>query len=157
MLMIDPLHEDLLYRVARPARGFSLWLRGVLSPLGLDRVPGAMFRGRSAADRIWGRAARQKGKTVFALLQENLVANSLTRRDVLGSRAIQRPETAVTVISSGEQMQTDSQWEAMQRNLTRVTANLKNWDVVHGAPHQVWKTLEGREMIERRLKKLVNL
>ncbi len=28
LLLIDPLHEDLLYRVGSPGRGFMLWLRG---------------------------------------------------------------------------------------------------------------------------------
>ena len=72
MLLIDPLHEDLLSRVASPGRGFMLWLRGVLSPLGLVRLPGALFRGRNSADRIWGRSAGSGGKALFAKLQESL-------------------------------------------------------------------------------------
>ena len=44
-----------------------------------------------------------------------------------------------------------------QRDLTHLTRNLEDWDIVEKAPHQVWRTLEGRQLIERRLKKLVKL
>ena len=157
MLLIDPLHEDLLSRVASPGRGFMLWLQGVLSPLGLVRLPGALFRGRNSADRVWGRSSGSGGKALFAKLQESLVADSLTKREVESSRAIQRAETAVAVISSGEQIRRDSEWEGKQRDLTHLTQNLVNWDVVDDAPHQIWSTWEGREMIERRLRNLVRL
>ncbi|KAK1781126.1 hypothetical protein QBC45DRAFT_390905 [Copromyces sp. CBS 386.78] len=157
LLMIDPLHEDLLYRVGGPGRGFRLWLQGVLSPCGLDRIPAAILRGRSARDRIYGGSAYQSGGVIFAKLQESLVANSLTRRDVVSSRTIQYKTTPVVVVTSGVQMRKDSEWESKQRDLTQLTSNLEDWDIVDQAPHQVWRTLEGREMIEKRLKKLARL
>lgn len=33
--------------------------------------------------------------------------------------------------------------------------NLEDWDIVADAPHRVWDTLEGRDMMEKRLRKLV--
>lgn len=33
--------------------------------------------------------------------------------------------------------------------------NLEDWDIVDDAPHRVWDTPSGREMMERRLQKLV--
>ncbi|KAK7951845.1 uncharacterized protein PG986_007573 [Apiospora aurea] len=155
LLMIDPLHEDLLYRVGAPGRGFFLWLRGILSPLGLDRIPGALFKGRNKEDRVWGQSAYQTGKFVFAKLQENLVADTLTKRDVSSSGAIQYKDTPLTVISSGEEMRRDDAWEDAQRDLTGLTHNLKHWDIVKEAPHEVWTTLEGRDTIEKRLKQMV--
>ncbi|KAK0733886.1 hypothetical protein B0T26DRAFT_635107 [Lasiosphaeria miniovina] len=155
ILMIDPLHEDLLGRVGAPGRGFLLWLRGVISPVGLDRLTGAVFRGRSAADRTWGRAAYQSGSSIFAKLQESLVADSFTKRDVTASRTIQNQKTPVVVISSGQQIRRDSEWEAKQRDLTHLTSNLEDWDIVDEAPHEAWQTFKGRELIEKRLKKLV--
>lgn len=112
ILMIDPLHEDLLSRVGYPGRGFNIWLQGAISPLGLDRLFGALFRGRNSQDRVWGRAAFQSGGWIFAKLQESLVAASLTKRDVVASRAIQSKGTPVVLISSGVQMTRDSEWEA---------------------------------------------
>lgn len=154
--MIDPLHEDLLDRVGKPSRGFMLWLRGIISPLGFDRLPGAIFRGRNSHDRVWGIASYQSGKQIFAKLQESLVADSLTRRDVASSRAIQNRDVPVVVISSGLKMKSDSEWESKQRDLTQLTDDLHDWDVVKKAPHQVWKTLDGRETIEKRIKQLVH-
>ncbi|KAH6626045.1 hypothetical protein B0J18DRAFT_476690 [Chaetomium sp. MPI-SDFR-AT-0129] len=154
LLMIDPLHEDLLPRIGSPGRGFFLWLRGVISPCGFDRIPGAILRGRRAVDRVWGGSSYQSGDTIFAKLQESLVAKSLTRRDVVSSRAIQNRDTPVVVISSGQKIRKDSDWEDKQRDLSNLTGNTKHWDIVD-APHRVWDELSGREIIEKRLKKLV--
>lgn len=109
--MIDPLHEDLLSRVGNPGRGFLLWIRGVVSPCGLDRILGAVVRGRRSADRIWGRSSYQSGTTIFAKLQESLVADSLTKRDVVSSRAIQDKSTPLVVVSSGKQLRRDKEWD----------------------------------------------
>lgn len=156
LVLIDALHEDLLERVGRPSRGFMLWLRGIISPLGFDRLPAALFKGRDSADRIWGSVAYQSGRNIFAKLQESLVADSLTRRDVTSSRAIQNRDVPVVVISSGVQMKGDREWKDKQRDLTHLTDNLYDWDVVSKAPHQIWRTLDGREIIERRIKQLVH-
>ncbi|KIL88520.1 hypothetical protein FAVG1_08602 [Fusarium avenaceum] len=156
LLLIDPLHEDLLDQVGAPGRGLLLWLHGVISPLGLDRLPGAIFLGRTSRDRVYGRSAQQEGKFIFAKLQENLVARSLTRRDVKNSRQVQDKETPLVVISSGLRVKQSSAWEKKQRDLTKLTDKLNSWDIVDEAPHEVWKTFEGREMIEKRLKELVH-
>lgn len=112
ILMVDPLHEDLLPRVGAPGRGFKLWLQGAISPIGIGRLLGSLLRGRNSADRVWGRTAYQSGKWIFAKFQESLVAASLTKRDVVSSRAIQYKDTPLVLISSGEQMRRDSEWEA---------------------------------------------
>ncbi|KAH7133582.1 hypothetical protein EDB81DRAFT_658766 [Dactylonectria macrodidyma] len=156
ILLVDPLHEDFLGDVGSPGRGFMLWLRGIISPLGLDRIPGAVFRGRTSRDRVYGRAAWQGGKYILAQLQENLVARSFTRRDVDGSRGIQDKDTPLVVISSGKHNKASGLWERKQRDLTKLTKNLKHWDIVDGAPHEVWSTFEGREKMEQRLKQLVH-
>lgn len=155
LLLIDPLHEDLLYRLASPHRGFLLWLRGILSPLGLDRLSGAIFRGRSREDRVYGWSAYQGGKFIKAKLQESLVADSLTKNEVTSARAIQKDDTPVAIVSSGIELKRDSVWEEKQRDLTHLTRKLVGWDIVNKAPHEVWDTLEGREKIEKRLGELV--
>lgn len=156
IVLIDPLHEDLLDEVASSGRGFLLWLRGVISPLGLDRLSGAIFRGRTSRDRIYGRSSSQGSKLIFTRLQENLVANSFTRRDVQGSRRIQHKKTALVVISSGIEMKRSEDWAQKQRDLTKLTDNLKHWDVVDDAPHEVWESSEGSERIEERLRQMVH-
>ena len=155
IFLIDTLHEDLLYRISSSSRGFVLWARGIISPLGYDRLIGAIFRHRTREDRVYGRSAYQSGKYIKAKLQENLVAGSLTKNEILQARNIQSQKTPLVVVSSGIEVRRDHEWERKQEDLTRVTDNLKAWDVVNGAPHQVWKTQHGREVLERRLGELV--
>ncbi|KAK4192702.1 hypothetical protein QBC35DRAFT_199937 [Podospora australis] len=155
ILMIDPLHEDFLGRIGTAGRGFVLWMRGVISPCGIDRILGAILRGRGSADRVWGRASYQSGQTIFAKLQESMVATSLTKRDVAASRAIQNRDTPLVIISSGVQIRKDREWESKQRDLSHLTKQLRSWDIVDQAPHRVWDTLEGRQLIEEKLARLV--
>lgn len=155
ILLIDALHEDLLSRVGAPGRGFMLWVRGVLSPLGLDRLFGAIFRGRSRADRVYGQSANQSDRVIKAKLQENLAATGLTRNEINSARTIQSKDTQLVVVSSGVEIRRDSVWQEKQRDLTYLTDQLVSWDIVN-APHEVWKTYEGRQLLEKRLGQLVN-
>lgn len=155
ILLIDPLHEDLLNRLSTPGRGFVLWGYGIISPLGFQRIFGALFKGRTREDRVYGKSAYQGGKFIKAQLQENLIADSLTKNELVAARTIQRSEVALSLISSGISNARDSEWERKQRDLTKLTENLVSWDVVKKAPHQVWKTFHGREVIEKRLGQLV--
>lgn len=155
IMLIDPLHEDLLHRIGRPGRGFLLWAWGIISPLGTVRLAGALFKGRTREDRIYGRNAYQSGKQIKAQLQENLVADSLTKNEVVSSRNIQSPDTPLAIISSGHSCAKDREWERKQEDLTALTDNLVAWDIVKQAPHQIWHTLEGRSVMEKRLKALV--
>jgi pimeloyl-ACP methyl ester carboxylesterase len=155
IMLIDALQEDLLYQVGRPGRGFMLWARGIISPLGLDRLVGALFKGRGREDRVYGPSAYQGGKFIKAKLQENLVADSLTKSEVAQSRNIQSLKTPLVVVSSGIHVRRDKEWERKQEDLTKVTDNLIAWDVVGGAPpEEVWRTYEGRRVLEKRLGQL---
>jgi hypothetical protein len=155
IMMIDPLHEDLLHRIGSPGRGFLLWAWGIISPLGTVRLAGALFKGRTREDRVYGRNAYQSGKQIKAQLQENLVADSLTKNEVSASRNIQSSNTPLVVVSSGIEVKKNTEWERKQKDLTTLTDNLVGWDIVNKAPHQVWDTLEGRTVMEKRLKQLV--
>ena len=52
-------------------------------------------------------------------------------------------------------MKKSDSWANQQEDLTNVTDNLLAWDVVSGAPHEVWKTADGRRVLEKRLRQLV--
>ena len=155
LLLIEPLHEDLLYRIGSADKSFFLWLQGILSPLGIESVPAAIFRGRTRQDRVFGRAAAEDGRFIKAKLQESLVANSLTKDEVIAARNIQNKNTPLVLISSGKNIEEDREWEKKQKDLTDLTSKLVSWDIVEKAPSEVWKTMEGREIIEKRLKELV--
>jgi hypothetical protein len=153
--MIDPLHEDLLHRLSSPSRGFLLWAWGIISPLGTVRLAGAIFKGRTSADRVYGRNAYQGGKFIKAQLQENLVADSLSKNEVVSARNIQSVDTPLAIVSSGIECRRDSEWERKQKDLTTITDNLVSWEIVKKTPHEVWRTLEGREQMEKSLARLV--
>jgi pimeloyl-ACP methyl ester carboxylesterase len=155
LLLVDPLHEDLLHRLSNPSRGFLLWAWGIISPLGTVRLAGALFKGRTRQDRVYGRNAYQGGKFIKAQLQENLVADSLTKSEVSSARNIQTADTPLAVVSSGIECRRDAEWERKQKDLTHLTDNLVAWDVVNKAPHKVWSTLKGREVMEENLRALV--
>jgi pimeloyl-ACP methyl ester carboxylesterase len=155
MMLVDPLHEDLLHRIGSPGRGFVLWGYGIISPLGIERIGGALFKGRTREDRVYGRNAYQGGKFIKAQLQENLVADSLTKNDVVSARTIQTTDTPLVVVSSGIRVKSDREWESKQEDLTKLTKNLLEWIIVKKAPHQVWQSYEGRQAMEKGLAKLV--
>ncbi|KAI4160647.1 MAG: hypothetical protein LQ342_005580 [Letrouitia transgressa] len=157
LLLIDPLHEDLLDRVGNPGRGFVLWARGIISPLGYERLPAAIFMGRTREDRVYGRSAYQAGKFIKAKLQENLVASSLTKNEVTQARVIQQSNVPLVVVSSDAEIRKDSEWQRKQEDLTTITDKLLAWDIVKKAPHEVWRTQEGREVLEKRLGRLVQV
>lgn len=155
LMLIETLHEDLLPRLARPGRGFLLWIRGILSPLGLDRLAGAIFKGRTREDRVYGKRAYQGGKYIKAQLQESLVADSMTRSEISSARNIQDSSTPLVVVSSGLEVRRDKEWAEKQEALTKVTKNLVAWEVVRGVPHELWTTIDGKKALEKRLEELV--
>ncbi|EZF34082.1 hypothetical protein TMEN_9801 [Trichophyton mentagrophytes] len=155
IMLIDTLHEDLLHNLGKPGRGLMLWVWGILSPLGIDRLAGAIFKGRTRVDRVCGMRAYQGGKFIKAELQESLVADSITRSEISSARHIQSPSTPLVVVSSGKEVRRSQTWADKQEDLTKITKNLVAWDVVKGAPHQVWDTLDGRRTLEKRLGELV--
>lgn len=155
ILLIDGLHEGFLGKLGNPTRGFLIWLRGIISPLGIDRLAGALFKGRSREDRVFGRSAYQTGSFIRAKLQENLVAESITSSEIGTARHVQMPNTALMVVSSGDKTDKDDKWKERQEDLTKITKNLKEWDVVKGAPHEVWRSPEGRYVLEKDRKSVV--
>ena len=155
IMLIDGMHEDLLYKVSNPGRGFILWGRGIISPLGLDRLAGALFKGRTNEDRVFGKVSYQGGKFIKNKLQENLVADTLTKNEVITARNIQMPKVPLVVVTSGVHVKKDKDWERKQEDLTKITDNLLAWDIVKGAPpEEVWQSAEGRKILEKRLGQL---
>lgn len=58
------------------------------SCLGIERLGGALFRGRTREDRVYGRNAYQSGNFIREQLQENLVVDSLCKNEVVSARPI---------------------------------------------------------------------
>ncbi|EDN08237.1 predicted protein [Histoplasma mississippiense (nom. inval.)] len=143
------------WQLGKPGRGFKLWLRGIFSPLGLDSLAGAIFKGRTREDRVYGKVAYQNGKFIKAKLQENLVADSTTKSEISSAKNIQSPSMQLVVVSSGIEVRSNQKWADKQKELTNITDNLVAWDIVKNAPHEVWRTDNGKALLGDRLKKLV--
>lgn len=155
IMLIDTVSEDLLSKVAGSGRGFKIWLRGIFSPLGIDRLSGAIFKGRTRKDRVCGRCSYQSDKFLKAALQENLVANSMTRSDLDRADEAQDLSTPLVVIASGIETGRNKKWAKSQEDLKRVTHNLVSWKSVKGAPHEVWEHPDGMRVLDDELTKLL--
>jgi pimeloyl-ACP methyl ester carboxylesterase len=155
LLLIDNVHERDLEKIASPTRGFRLWLRGVISPIGPDRLWGWMFKGHSREDRIYGKAAYQNGKVIKAKLQENLVATTYTRNEINTAKVLLPKDVPLVVVSSGKMIKHDSHWYDAQSDLSNLTDKLVGWDIVDNAPHEVWAKLDGKKVLTDRLHQLV--
>ena len=155
LMLVDALHESLLYRIGGAKRGFLLWVRGVLYPLGLDRIWATWFLGRGREERVYGRNAYMQGGEIKAKLQESLVATSFTKNEIIAAAAILPRDIPLVVVSSGRKVRHDRMWSDGQRHLTRVTDELVSWDVVEGAGHEVWRDNEGRVLLQKRLVELL--
>jgi len=157
LMFIDPLHEDYLPEIGSPRRGFFLWIRGVVSPLGLEVLFNAIFKGRSRQDRIYGGSSYLNPRLIKAKLQESLAAKSFTKTEIATSRAILSRDIPLIVVSSGENVKRSMDWDHKQKELTKVTDNLLYWDIVNKAPHKVWETVNGWEILSKRIGKLVDV
>ncbi|ODQ55472.1 mitochondrial integral membrane protein [Saitoella complicata NRRL Y-17804] len=155
LLLIDTLHEDLLGRIASSRHGFMAFLRGLWSPLSIDRLFGWIFRGRSREDRIYGRSAWRDGKVQKALLQENLAAKTLTHNEIIAARAILPANVPISVVTSGRHIKRDKAWESKQRDLAGLSEQ-GTWDIANTAGHIVWRDDEGRDIVKKRLAALVS-
>ncbi|KAK6357251.1 hypothetical protein TWF718_001572 [Orbilia javanica] len=157
LMLIDPLHESYLPDIGSSGRGFFMWIRGVISPLGLEILFNAIFKGRSREDRIFGRSSYLNAKTIKAKLQESLAANTFTKPEILTSKVILSKKIPLVVVSSGEGVKRNNRWDEAQRDSTTVTDNLLHWDVVDKAGHKVWERAEGWDVMSKRIKRLVDV
>ncbi|KAE8131213.1 hypothetical protein BDV38DRAFT_290619 [Aspergillus pseudotamarii] len=154
MLLIDVVHEDFLSDLASPSRGILLWFRGMISPLGLETLASTIFHHSTREDRVFGKYAYVGGRYIKARLQENLVAKSMTYGEISSARNNLSSKISLAVVSSGVEARKNEEWSRKQEDLTEITETLVAWDTVKDAPHEVWRTLEGRQILEKRLGQL---
>lgn len=155
--MIDPLNEAYLPNLSASGRGFLLWARGVISPMGLQSLWGWIFKGRTREDRVWGRSSYTNGKLIKSKFQESLSANSFTKAEITTARAILPRNIPLVVVSSGRSVKRSQDWDEKQKDLTKITDDLISWDIVNKAFHNVWEDPEGYEVLSKRIKSLLKL
>lgn len=155
MLLIDTTPDSYLRHIGSPSRGFLLWIRGWIYPLGLDRFVSAILLQHNRADRVYGNDAWQNGGQIKAELQENLVATTFTANELTAANAIMPAKMRVVVVSSGKKVKRSKSWFDGQKDLGD-RGKLVAWDVVNGAGHEVWKEQAGKDVLKRRLLQLVH-
>ena len=153
LLLVDTIPETLIPKIFTPTRTFVLLLRGIIAPLGIDRLSGWIFKHRSREDRVWGVSSWRSDRVIRSQFQESLAAGTITRNEVIAAQAILPKSIPFAVVSSGEECK-DKDWEEGQRELAS-NSNKKIWDVVGKAPHDVWRSEEGKKVLKKRLAELV--
>jgi len=153
LLLVDTIPETLIPKIFTPTRTFVLLLRGIIAPLGIDRLSGWIFKHRSREERVWGISSWRSDRIIRSQFQESLAAGTITRNEVIAAQAILPKSIPFAVVSSGEECK-DKDWEAGQRELAS-NSNKKIWDVVGKAPHDVWRSEEGKKVLKKRLAELV--
>jgi pimeloyl-ACP methyl ester carboxylesterase len=153
LLLVDTVPESLIPKIFTPRRTFLLLLRGIISPLGMDRLAGWIFRRRSQQDRVWGVSSWRSDRVIKTRFQESLAARIITWNEVIAANAIIPKSIPVAVVSSGKECE-NKDWEKGQRQLSG-KGKKQIWDVVGKAGHDVWRNEEGKTVLKKRLAELV--
>lgn len=130
IMFVDALHEDLFYRRETAWYGFRTFLRGILSP-----ITGPLFGGYS-------------GRFFKAKLQEQLVARSMSKTEIISSNALLPAKLPTLVISSSKSIRKDAEWSDKQRQLTKLTDKNMAWEIIEG-PHRLWENARARDDLQR--------
>jgi pimeloyl-ACP methyl ester carboxylesterase len=153
MMFVDAVPESAIPKVFTPGRTFKLLLRGIIAPLGIDRLSAWIFKHRTREDRVWGVSSWRSDRVIRSQFQESLAAGAITRNEVIAAEATIPKSVPVVVISSGKSCK-DKDWEEGQRHLAD-KATKRIWDVVENADHDVWRNEDGKTIMKRRLSELV--
>jgi pimeloyl-ACP methyl ester carboxylesterase len=151
LLLVDTLHEDLLYEQSSAWSGFLYWLRGMISPLGIQKLVGWIFNHEGPKSRIFGDAQVYSGQWSKAKLQEQISARGLTKGDITASNALLPSKLPVAVASSAKSIRRNRRWSEKQRALTKLTSNNIEWRIIDG-PHELWRSPSGRAELKDLLK-----
>ncbi|GEQ66834.1 hypothetical protein JCM33374_g497 [Metschnikowia sp. JCM 33374] len=176
MLLVDSWHEDLLkhWPFSGPNKknekrktfrdildlmdswqGFKIWLRGVVSPLGLVKNIHWFFHPRSysSKSRIFGRDMVHSPKYLRARLQEQITASILSYNEVHTADVSNIP---LSVISSDYMIKKSLNWGKWQRELTKISAKSLEWVVAENSGHFIWDSPKGRDNLQQLLLRLVS-
>lgn len=176
ILLVDSWHEDLLkhfpfsgpnkknesrkvYRnvleLMDSWQGFKVWLRGVVSPLGITTNLHWFFHPRRflSRSRVYGTDMVHSSRYLRARLQEQTTASILSYNEVYSSDVGQIP---VLVILSDYMIKKSLNWGKWQRELTKLSGNSLEWVIAENAGHSIWKSPKGRDALQQLLLRLVS-
>lgn len=176
ILLVDSWHEDLLkhFPFSGPNKknekrsvfkndlelmdswqGFLLWLRGLLSPLGVAKSFHWFFHPRRylSKSRIFGSDMVHSPKYLRARLQEQITASVLSYNEV---RSADIRKIPLAVILSDSMIKQSLNWGKWQRELTKLSSNPLEWVVAENSGHRIWDSPKGRKELQQLLLRLVS-
>lgn len=134
--------------------GLKLWLKGMVSPLGLVQAFHWLFHPRrfSSKSRIFGSDMYWNSKYIRARLQEQLTSGILSYNEVKGADIHNLP---LAVISSDFMIKNSLNWGKWQRELTKLLTNCIEWVIAENSNHFIWELPKGRKQMQELLLQLV--
>lgn len=134
--------------------GLKLWLKGMVSPLGLVQAFHWLFHPRrfSSKSRIFGSDMYWSSKYIRARLQEQLTSGILSYNEVKGADIHNLP---LAVISSDFMIKNSLNWGKWQRELTKLLNNCIEWVIAENSNHFIWELPKGRKQMQELLLQLV--
>ncbi|KAL2314728.1 Hydrolase [Schizosaccharomyces pombe] len=133
---------------------FLLFVRGWLSPLGINRIFGSIFMGKTRQDRVYGMYSWTSDRWVKSKIEESLTGPSFSRYELQSAQSVLPKDLPVSVISAGKSMKRFKKWPDEQRQLSKLTQRTV-WDIVNNAPHDVWLSDDGGDLIMKRLGEII--
>lgn len=176
LLFVDSWHEDLLkispfsgsnrknesvhvfkniLELMNVRTGFKLWLRGVVSPLGIRQNLHWLFHPRrySSRSRIFGSDMYYSSQYIRARLQEQVTSLILSYSEVKGADIHNLP---VSVISSDFMIKNSLNWGKWQREISLLSSRTIEWVIAKNSNHFIWESAKGREQLQQLLLRLVS-
>ncbi|RKP28443.1 hypothetical protein METBISCDRAFT_32176 [Metschnikowia bicuspidata] len=131
-------------------QGFLLWLRGLVSPLGITKSFHWFFHPRRflSKSRIFGSDIFHCPKYLRAQLQEQIIASLLLFNEMRTSDIDKIP---LAVVLSDSMIKQSLNWGKWPRELTKLSSRPIEWVVAEGANHCVWDTPKGRKELQQLL------
>lgn len=175
MMLVDSWHEDLLKHFPFSGtnkknenrhvfnnildlmdswQGFKIWLRGVVSPIGIVRNLHWFLHPRRylSKSRIFGRDMARSPKYLRARLQEQVTASVLSFNEVKNADVTTIP---LSVVLSDFMIKNSLNWGKWQRELTKIGKTLE-WVVAENTSHWIWHSPKGRDQLQQVLLRLVS-
>lgn len=176
MMLVDSWHEDLLkhfpfsgsnkknenrhvfnniLELMDSWQGFKLWLRGIVSPMGIVTNFHWFFHPRKylSKSRIFGSDMVQSPKYLRARLQEQITASVLSFNEVKNADV---RSLLLSVVLSDFMIKNSLNWGKWQRELTKISDKTLEWVVAENANHMIWDSPKGRDQVQQVLLRLVS-
>lgn len=136
-------------------QGFKVWLRGIVSPLGIVRNLHWFFHPQrySSKSRVFGRDMIYSPKYLRARLQEQVTASILSFNEVQNANVQLVP---LAVILSDFMIKNSLNWGKWQRDMVKISDRLLEWVVAENSGHKIWESPKGRDQLQQLLLRLVS-